>query len=90
GFLRGLSPAYMRDTPAINDWVARLVDGDPTFADSGFGVLRERSAIGYTGDAYHRTRETNPHRKMLAGLWRENPLPLLGEGERTMTMAALL
>ncbi|WP_082834881.1 GNAT family N-acetyltransferase [Brevibacterium casei] len=90
GFLRGLSPAYMRDTPAINDWVARLVDGDPTFAASGFRVLRERSAIGYTGDAYHRTRETNPHRKMLAGLWRENPLPLLGEGERTMTMAALL
>ena len=90
GFLRGLSPAYMRDTPAINDWVARLVDGDPTFASSGFRVLRERSAIGYTGDAYHRTRETNPHRKMLAGLWRENPLPLLGAGQRTMTMAALL
>ncbi len=90
GFLRGLSPTYMRDTPAINDWVARLVDGDPAFAASGFRLLRERSAIGYTGDVYHRTRATNPHRKMLAGLWRENPLPLLTDGQRTMTMAALL
>ncbi|MCM1011631.1 MULTISPECIES: GNAT family N-acetyltransferase [unclassified Brevibacterium] len=90
GFLRGLSPTYMRDTPAINDWVARLVDGDQAFAAAGFRLLRERSAIGYTGDVYHRTRATNPHRKMLAGLWRENPLPLLTDGQRTMTMAALL
>ncbi|WP_152352730.1 GNAT family N-acetyltransferase [Brachybacterium subflavum] len=90
GFLRGLSPQYMRDTPAINDWVHGVVTGDPEFADRGFSVLRERAALGYTGDVYHRTPATNPHRKMLAALWRENPLPLLGEGERAMTMAALL
>lgn len=90
GFLRGLSPTYMRDTPAINDWVAHLVAADATFADHGFRLLRERSAIGYTGDVYHRTRQTNPHRKMLAALWRENPLALLAGGQRTMTMAALL
>nr|WP_214651052.1 GNAT family N-acetyltransferase [Brachybacterium halotolerans] len=90
GFLRGLSPHYMRDTPAINDWVHGVVTGDPEFAAQGFSVLRERAALGYTGDVYHRTPATNPHRKMLAALWRENPLPLLGEGERAMTMAALL
>ena len=71
GFLRGLSPHYMRDTPAINDWLAALVAGDAEFSDQGFRVRRERAAIGYTGDAYHRTRTTNPHRKMLAALWRE-------------------
>ena len=32
GFLRGLSPAYMRATPAINDWVFDLVSEDPTLA----------------------------------------------------------
>lgn len=90
GFLRGLSPAYMRPTPAINDWVAELVGGDPAFAGSGFSVLRERAALGYTGDVYHRTAESNPHRKMLAALWRESPLPKLEEGERVFTMAALL
>lgn len=90
GFLRGLSPHYMRDTPAINDWVAELVRGDAEFAARGFSVLRERAALGYTGDVYHRTRTSNPHRKMLAALWRENPVPLLGPGEQAMTMAALL
>ncbi|WP_311201101.1 IucA/IucC family protein [Brachybacterium paraconglomeratum] len=90
GFLRGLSPHYMRDTPAINDWLAALVAGDAEFSDKGFRVLRERAAIGYTGDAYHRTRTTNPHRKMLAALWRENPVAQLAPGERAFTMAALL
>jgi siderophore synthetase component/RimJ/RimL family protein N-acetyltransferase len=90
GFLRGLSPAYMRATPAINDWVADAVHGDPTLRRAGFGVLRELAAIGYTGDAYHRTPAPNPYRKMLAGLWRESPLPRLADGERVVTMAALL
>lgn len=90
GFLRGLSPQYMRDTPAINDWLAALVDGDPEFVRGGFRILRERAALGYTGDVYHRAPATNPHRKMLAALWRESPLAQLEPGERAFTMAALL
>jgi siderophore synthetase component len=90
GFLRGLSPKYMRDTPAINDWVANLIASDDTFAAAGFRVLRERAALGYTGDVYHRTKETNPHRKMLAALWRENPVEQIEPGQKLITMAALL
>lgn len=90
GFLRGLSPAYMRATPEINDWVANLVTGDETLRRSGFGVLRELASVGYTGDVYHRTPQPNPHRKMLAALWRESPVPRLGSGERLVTMASLL
>ena len=90
GFLRGLSPKYMRDTPAINDWIAELVGSDSTFGEAGFRVLRERTALGYTGDVYHRTQETNPHRKMLAALWRENPLTVVAPGQKVITMAALL
>ncbi|WP_157414195.1 IucA/IucC family protein [Agromyces allii] len=90
GFLRGLSPAYMRVTPAINDWVAELVGADETLGEAGFRVLRERASIGYTGDAYHRTRTVSPHRKMLAALWRESPVPLLAPNQRLSTMAALL
>ena len=90
GFLRGLSPKYMRDTPAINDWVAGLIASDDTFAAAGFRVLRERAALGYTGDVYHQTKETNPHRKMLAALWRENPIEQIEPGQRLITMAALL
>ncbi len=90
GFLRGLSPAYMRGTPAINDWVADVVRGDPTLREARFDVLRECASIGYTGDAYHRAPVPSAHRKMLAALWRESPVPRVGPGERLMTMAALL
>jgi siderophore synthetase component len=90
GFLRGLSPAYMRATPQINDWVADLVANDPTLRGAGFSVLREVASIGYTGDVYHRTPQPNAHRKMLAALWRESPVPGLADGERLVTMASLL
>jgi len=90
GFLRGLSPAYMRVTPAINDWVADLVASDSTLRDAGFRVLRERASIGYTGDVYHRTAEPSAHRKMLAALWRESPVPLVSERQKLATLASLL
>lgn len=90
GFMRGLSPRYMRATPAINDWVASIVDSDEELRSSRFGVLRERAAVGYTGDAYHRLGTSSPYTKMLAALWRESPVPQLAEGERVTTMASLL
>lgn len=90
GFLRGLSPAYMRATPAINDWVAELVAGDPTLVEAGFRVLREHVSIGYTGDVYHRTAQPSAHRKMLAALWRESPVPRVEPGQHLATMASLL
>ncbi|WP_298802494.1 IucA/IucC family siderophore biosynthesis protein [uncultured Pseudokineococcus sp.] len=93
GFVRGLSPAYMASTPAVNDWVADVVAGDPELGGSGFGVLRELAAVGYTGDAYHRCARPGPrsaHQRMVAALWRESPVPRLADGERAMTMAALL
>lgn len=90
GFLRGMSPAYMRATPAVNDWVAAIVSEDATLNACGFSVLREHAAIGYTGDAYHRADVSSPQRKMLAALWRESPVPQLAAGERLITMAALL
>ncbi|WP_232677953.1 IucA/IucC family siderophore biosynthesis protein [Nocardioides sp. R-C-SC26] len=94
GFLRGLSPAYMGPTPAINDYVAGVVASDPTLLGCGFGVLREVAAVGYTGDAHHRLADTHgvrsPYQKMLAALWRESPIGRIGDGERLSTMAALL
>ncbi|WP_240619328.1 IucA/IucC family siderophore biosynthesis protein [Blastococcus sp. TF02-8] len=93
GFLRGLSPAYMRPTPAINDWVASVVRSDAELAGAGFDVLRELAAIGYTGDAYHRMAARgirSPYQRMIAALWRESPVPRLAADERAMTMAALL
>ena len=90
GFVRGLSPAYMRATPAINDWVADVVKSDETLAACGFSVLREHAAIGWTGDVFHRLADSSPYRKMIAALWRESPVERLAPGERLATMASLL
>lgn len=90
GFLRGLSPKYMVATPAINDWVAQVVEQDEELVDCGFRVLREVAAIGYTGDAYHQLGAPNPHTKMVAALWRESPVPKLAAGQRLQSLTGLL
>lgn len=91
GFMRGLSASYMEATPAINDWLARLIDADDTFRAARFSIIRERAAIGY----HHRTYEAatakgSPYRKMLAALWRESPVATLEPDRRLASMASLL
>ncbi|MFE1336207.1 IucA/IucC family protein [Streptomyces sp. NPDC058733] len=91
GFMRGLSAAYMEATPAINDWLARLIADDPVLKETGLSIIRERAAIGYRHLEYERaTDRYSPYRKMLAALWRESPVASLEDGEQLSTMAALL
>ncbi|MFI6486570.1 IucA/IucC family protein [Streptomyces sp. NPDC050564] len=90
GFMRGLSAAYMEATPAINDWLAQLVESDPVLKSTGMSVIRERAAVGYRHLEYEAaTDRYSPYRKMLAALWRESPVPSLQEGETLATMASL-
>ncbi|MFG3701986.1 IucA/IucC family protein [Micromonospora sp. NPDC047620] len=91
GFLRGLSAAYMEATPAINDWLADLIDGDEVLKRTGLTIIRERAAIGYRHLEYEAATDPySPYRKMLAALWRESPVPGLEPGRRLATMASLL
>ncbi|MEU1100679.1 IucA/IucC family siderophore biosynthesis protein [Streptomyces tibetensis] len=91
GFMRGLSAAYMEATPAINDWLAQLIEGDPVLRSTGLSIIRERAAVGYRHLEYEQaTDRYSPYRKMLAALWRESPVPSLNEGESLATMASLV
>ncbi|MEV6998818.1 IucA/IucC family siderophore biosynthesis protein [Streptomyces sp. NPDC093982] len=91
GFMRGLSAAYMEATPAINDWLAQLIDNDPVLRDTGLSIIRERAAVGYRHLEYEAaTDRYSPYRKMLAALWRESPVASLREGESLATMASLV
>ncbi|AKL66234.1 IucA/IucC family protein [Streptomyces sp. Mg1] len=91
GFMRGLSAAYMEATPAINDWLHQLIEGDEVLRSVDFSIIRERAAIGYHHRQYERaTDRYSPYRKMLAALWRESPVTSLQGGERLATMASLL
>ena len=91
GFMRGLSAAYMEATPAINDWLAGLIEADSVLKAARFSIIRERAAIGYRHLEYEAaTDRYSPYRKMLAALWRESPVASLEQGERLATMASLL
>jgi siderophore synthetase component len=91
GFMRGLSAAYMEATPAINDWLAHLIDGDDVLKAARFSIIRERAAVGYRHLEYEAaTDRYSPYRKMLAALWRESPVPTIEDGQRLATMASLL
>ncbi|UIX33913.1 IucA/IucC family protein [Streptomyces sp. GQFP] len=91
GFMRGLSAAYMEATPAINDWLAQLIDNDPVLKSTGLSIIRERAAVGYRHLEYEAaTDRYSPYRKMLAALWRESPVSSLDEGESLATMASLV
>jgi siderophore synthetase component len=92
GFTRGMPVSVARSGPAINDWVNQLVSSDPYLAARRFSVLREVAFACYPHRHYERViaRKSDPYKEMLAALWRENPLQRLREGERVITMAALL
>ncbi|WP_329457781.1 IucA/IucC family protein [Streptomyces sp. NBC_01497] len=91
GFMRGLSAAYMEATPAINDWLAGLIERDAVLTGARFSIIRECAAIGYHHRAFEAaTVKGSPYRKMLAALWRESPVPSLTGDERLATMASLL
>ncbi|MFG2787066.1 IucA/IucC family protein [Streptomyces sp. NPDC048419] len=91
GFMRGLSAAYMEATPAINDWLAQLIEGDPVLGSTGLSIIRERAAVGYRHLEYEKaTDRYSPYRKMLAALWRESPVASLKDGESLATMASLV
>ncbi|MER6181514.1 IucA/IucC family siderophore biosynthesis protein [Streptomyces sp. NPDC001652] len=91
GFMRGLSAAYMEATPAINDWLAQLIDNDPVLKSTGLSIIRERAAVGYRHLEYEAaTDRYSPYRKMLAALWRESPVGSLQDGESLATMASLV
>ncbi|WGO83220.1 GNAT family N-acetyltransferase [Arsenophonus apicola] len=91
GFMRGLSPYYMVTTPAINDWLYDLVQQDDVLRRCGFRLLREVASIGFRNHYYEQAIQGDtPYKKMMAALWRENPLQLIGSKQKLMTMAALL
>lgn len=91
GFMRGLSPYYMSGTPAINDFIKGMVEADPYLRGKGFTILREVASLGFRNRYYEAAVQTDsPYKKMFSALWRENPLSLVSDGQRLMTMAALL
>ncbi|MBC9794518.1 IucA/IucC family protein [Sinomicrobium weinanense] len=91
GFMRGLSPYFMRTTPAINEWVAGIVENDDYLEEKGFIILKEVATVGYTNTYYEDALQSDSaYKKMLSALWRESPAQKVAPGQHLMTMASLL
>ena len=91
GFMRGLSPYYMKGTPAINTVLQGIISNDKTLNQLGFSILREIASIGFRNYYYESAlTKDSPYKKMFSALWRESPMPMLQKNERLMTMTALL
>ena len=90
GFMRGLSPYYMKSTPAITEWITELLKDDSYLDETGFAMLGEVATVGYENRYYEALGKTNAYNKMLSALWRESPHCKIQPGQRLMTMAALL
>ncbi len=90
GFVRGLSPHYMKSTPHITKWITNLLKQDTYLHNNGFAMLGEVATVGYENHYYKSLGKTNPHNKMLSALWRESPFTKITSNQRVLTMAALL
>ncbi|OED37386.1 transcriptional regulator [Flavobacteriaceae bacterium (ex Bugula neritina AB1)] len=90
GFMRGLSPYYMKSTPHITTWITNLLKEDEYLKRAGFTMLGEVATVGFRNTYYEVLGKTNAHNKMLSALWRESPHAKIKEGQRLMTMAAFL
>lgn len=90
GFVRGLSPYYMKSTPHITKWINNLLKDDTYLKENGFTMLGEVATVGYHNHYYETLGKTNPHNKMLSALWRESPYTKITTNQEVITMAALL
>ncbi|MEU2778809.1 IucA/IucC family protein, partial [Streptomyces sp. NPDC007162] len=62
GFMRGLSAAYMEATPAINDWLAQLIENDPVLKATGLSIIQDRADL-----LFHLSGTTPAPRRRPAG-----------------------
>ncbi|WP_118976974.1 IucA/IucC family protein [Taibaiella koreensis] len=91
GYVRGLSPYFMKTNPGINEWLHDLIVDDTYLQQKGFCILREVASVSYGHRLFNAAiPEDSPYKKMLACLWRESPGRKLKPGQKLMTMAALL
>lgn len=90
GFIRGLSPYYMKSTPPITDWINRLLTQDEYLQELQFEMLAELATIGYENPYFESLGRSHFQNKMLAALWRESPYEKITPHQEVMTMAAFL
>ena len=90
GFMRGLPLYYLETAPKMAVWLEALLYKDEFIMKTGFKMLSEIGSVSYVISYYQEFGPHNDYNKMLASLWRESPYSKIKEGQKPVTMAALL
>ncbi|MTI33266.1 IucA/IucC family protein [Xanthovirga aplysinae] len=88
---RGLSPDRLKVAPAITQYMKARMSNDSFLNACGFVMLGEIATINFRHPHFDQLDQIPYYYKeMLGVIWRESASPFLKEGERMMTMAALM
>jgi siderophore synthetase component/RimJ/RimL family protein N-acetyltransferase len=90
GFMRGLPLYYLGTAPKMAVWLENLLYNDAYIQENGFRMLSEIGSVSYVNPYFKEFGPHNDYNKMLASLWRESPYAAVKEGQKPITMAALL
>ena len=90
GFMRGLPLYYLGTAPKMSVWLENLLYRDDFIIETGFKMLSEIGSVSYVNPYFQEFGPHNDYNKMLASLWRESPYSKIKEGQKPITMAALL
>lgn len=88
---RGVSPKKLKVAPMISDWIMNLLKGDGYLKKCGFEALGEVATIACDHPQFSKIQKA-PYQyyDFLGVIWRESAVSRLNEGEKLMTMAALM
>lgn len=89
--VRGLSAKQLSIAPRLTAYIKDILKKDEHLQKMGVLLLGEMVSVTYTHPSYSKIVNTPyQYNEYLGALWRESPVNSLKEGEKLMTMAALL
>jgi siderophore synthetase component len=88
---RGLPRARTLAAPRLTEWLTGMAGADPFLAETKLVMLGEVAGVSVAHHAFEAVPGVPyQHTEMLGAIWRESVVPYLDEGERAVTLAALL
>lgn len=88
---RGLPRDRALAAPALTAWFRSRCDADPFLREAGLRLLGEVASVSVAHPAFSAIDDVPyQHTEMLGAIWRDPVAPLLADGERAITLAALL
>ena len=88
---RGLPRDRTLAAPRLTEWFLAVTGADPFLQETGLVLLGEVASVSVAHQAFEQVPDVPyQHTEMLGAIWRDSVVPHLRDGERAVTLAALL